>query len=713
MGILLRRFVKFATRSAIVMCGQENKKMSVQATVEELTHVCMENRRLLQVLANGKLKQELALEHIKKYADIGITVNDFQKGLEWFNVSEGLSLRDHLSGKVVVLDFFTYCCINCMHILPDLDVLEKNFTIEDGLVVVGVHSAKFSNERDSTKILSAVQRYNIAHPVVNDAKMTMWRDIGISCWPSLVILGPEGQPLFILVGEGHQEELLLYVKVALSYFKSLDQISNRSLPLKPAQHLLPASKDVLLFPGKIHTFEMKNTEQVIVSDTGNNRILIMDNNGKVEHVIGGYAPAFKDGNFENARFNAPQGICAIDQSIFVADSENHAIRKIDLSTRSVSTVAGIGSQGQDYTGGKLGKDQELSSPWDVAIYRHSQGERTVPVLLIAIAGTHQIWALFLEDTTWWKNKEYKAGTCVAIVGNGREENRNNCYPHAASLAQPSGLAVAQDFDTVYFADSESSTVRSVHLKDGKVSAVCGADKNPSNLHNFGDVDGKQYAAKLQHPLGVAWSRTEGILYVADTYNHKIKKVDPEGNCTTVYGGGKPTNEHTFDEPSGLAITRNGEILYVADTNNHAIKAINLKDGKVSTVSVSLPEETGGATDYTSNFDTAISTSGGDFSFAFDISFKDNLKLNPEAPQRWSLILPSNTWSATSLSGDIKDSINVKIPRGEQRAKLCINFDIVACRSDECIPKRMTVVFNVLRQSDAACKVVEKKQLEIK
>lgn len=108
--------------------------------------------------------------------------------MDWFNVLEPLS-RDSLGGKVVILDFFTYCCINCMHILPDLKKIEDSYSVEDGLVVIGVHSAKFDNEKDSDNILSAVQRYNITHPVVNDFTQSMWTDLKVVCWPTLIILG--------------------------------------------------------------------------------------------------------------------------------------------------------------------------------------------------------------------------------------------------------------------------------------------------------------------------------------------------------------------------------------------------------------------------------------------------------------------------------------------------------------------------------------------
>lgn len=694
--------------------------MEVRNTVEELTQICMEIRCNLQSKLSQKEKEKLILGHIKTFANRKHRINDFQKGLEWFNVSEGLSTKQHLAGKIVILDFFTYCCINCMHVLPDLHALEKAFSVKDGLVVIGVHSAKFSNERDSKRLLSAVQRYNITHAVVNDVSLSTWQDLGISCWPSLVMIGPKGEPLAVFVGEGHKEELRLYVDVALNYYKSLNLISSTDLPMQSARHLLPVVKNgSLLFPGKIQVFQIKDGERLAISDTGNNRILVADTTGTAECIIGGNNPGFSDGDFQNARFNAPQGVCTLGSSIFVADTENHAIRKIDLEKRIVTTVAGTGFQGHDYTGGKIGQDQILSSPWDVAVYnyRHDASDVTVPVLLIAIAGTHQIWALFLEDAVWWKNKLYKAGTCRAIVGTGKEENRNNTYPHAAGLAQPSGLAVAEKLKAVFFADSESSTVRRVDLQSGRVSAVCGANRNPADLHDFGDVDGAQYAAKLQHALGVMWHPQEETVYLADTYNHKIKKIDPNtGLCKTAFGDGKPNKGHSFDEPSGLAVSLSGNVLYVADTNNHQVKAIDLRNDSVTTLSLKCFTDEPARSGNSKNayvFDTTIDAKGGDLSVTFDVAFLENsLKLNADSPQRWSIILPTNTWKAAAKTGELSSPVSVRVAEGNGTTELRVTLDIVACKTTECIPKRLAVVYRVHQKLNAPSVINERKQLSV-
>ncbi|KYM97574.1 NHL repeat-containing protein 2 [Cyphomyrmex costatus] len=521
---------------------------SVKETKEavvDLTYICSQVRFHLNYFEEEK-KEMLILQYIKQFKNHG-AVQDFPKGLEWFNVSEGLSLEQHLQGKIVLLDFFTYCCINCMHVLTDLEEIEKEVSVEDGLVVIFYYRKEILEIKDLDKILSL-------------------------------------------------------------------------------------------------------------------RLMIL---------------------------------------------------LIDLEKRIVSTIAGTGSQGCDRVGGRHGTDQALSSPWDVAIYHHKYKDTTVPVLLIVIAGTHQIWALFLEDTIWWKEKKYPAGTCAAIVGNGQEENRNNTYPHAAALAQPSGIAVVQECKVAFLADSESSTIRRLHLDSGQVSAVCGGDKNPTNLYAFGDADGKGHLAKLQHPLGVTWNHLDKRIYVADTYNHKIKSVDTTtGHCKTLFGDGKPDRTFTFDEPSDLAVSPNGNILYVADTNNHALKIIDLKNEKISTMPIVSRRDSNRNTDSVFTFDTTVNARGGELNISFNIVFSNDLKLNAGAPQEWQVSLPANTWTAKSLTGRLSTPISVKLPEEETCNQLPVTLNIMACTADSCVPLKLSVLFNVQRKADAPTVVTEEKELVI-
>ncbi|XP_073412734.1 NHL repeat-containing protein 2 isoform X2 [Dendrobates tinctorius] len=514
----------------------------------------------LQEAETEEKRQRLVLEYLESVnvRAAALRAPDFSPGLEWLNTDGAVSLHRDLAGKVVLLDFFTYCCINCMHVLPDLHRLERRFSDSDGLVVIGVHSAKFPNERVLENIKSAVLRYSISHPVVNDADATLWQELQVSCWPTLVLLGPQGNLLFSLVGEGHKENLFLFTSMALKFYKEKREIKEDRIPRRLYKDSLPPSP--LLFPGP---------------DSGR-----------------------RDGGFSRCLFNSPQGVAIRDKTIYVADTENHLIRKVDLDTLWVSTVAGTGSQGVDQEGGARGEQQPVSSPWDVAF--GSPG-----VLWIAMAGTHQIWALFLEEGSLPRGSLLPPGSCIRFAGSGNEENRNNSYPHKAGFAQPSGLSVCSGdpWNCLFVADSESSSIRSVSLKDGAVKHIVGGERDPMNLFAFGDVDGAGINVKLQHPLGVSWAQTSGVLYVADSYNHKIKAVDPNSkSCVTLAGTGQAGNapgpsfmEASFSEPGGLCAAPDGRLLYVADTNNHQIKVLDMQTKMVSVLPV-LSSEVGDVTD---------------------------------------------------------------------------------------------------------------------
>ncbi|XP_022190721.2 NHL repeat-containing protein 2 isoform X1 [Nilaparvata lugens] len=490
------------------------------------------------------------------------SVPEFENGLEWINVTEPLRLNLHLKGKIVLLDFFTYCCINCMHILPDLKALEHLYSVEDGLVVVGVHSPKFSNEKETANVAAAVARYEIAHAVVSDPTESMWQALNVCCWPTLVVLGPRGEPLLELRGEGHRKLLELFIGEAITFFAGKNELSPHKIEQISVNKQVESAGSPLRFPGKVAVFD----NMVAIADTGHHRVIVANKSGQIQHIIGGSEPGYSDGAFREARFNACQGLAFKSADLlYVADTDNHTIREVDLSAKLVRTVAGIaGDQGSDRVGGALGPQQPISSPWDVCLLAEGK------LLLIAMAGTHQLWALFLDDTVWWKNKSYAKGVCVCVAGSGREENTNNLYPMSAAFAQPSGVVLAAHAQCVFVADSESSTVRRLQLADGRVQAVVGATLDRKNLFSFGDVDGKGMDAKLQHPLGVAWCARTSTVYVADSYNHKLKSIDANTNVCTTYTHIDPA--YKLNEPGGLCV--DGDDLYIADTNNHRVLVVD-------------------------------------------------------------------------------------------------------------------------------------------
>uniref|UniRef100_A0A2C9JRW6 Thioredoxin domain-containing protein n=1 Tax=Biomphalaria glabrata TaxID=6526 RepID=A0A2C9JRW6_BIOGL len=524
--------------------------------------------------------REKIVSHLQKMDKIYFKVPEFTPDLEWLNVSQPLKMYDHLKGKIVVLDFFTYCCINCMHILPDLKLVEERYPLDAGVVIVGVHSAKFLNERVTSNILSAILRYNIQHPVVNDKNATLWQELAVSCWPTLIFLGPKGQIIHSIAGEGHRDKLLLFLDVATQYYSS--ELQPSDLPISLSKN--EATLSQLIYPGKICYWPERH--QLVIADTGNHRIIVTDVNGIVQNIIGNGHKGLKDGRLEIAEFSSPQGVTCDSQNIFVADTENHCIRKISFESFEVKTISGTGHQGSDKIGGNVFQSQALSSPWDVLIGYTPDG--TTSLLFIAMAGSHQIWVYFLNDTLWY-SKSYVSGTCLCFAGSGQEENRNNSYPDKASFAQPSGLALSMEDSKgkLYIADSESSSVRYISLSDGKVCGLVGGERDPTNLFAFGDTDGIGINAKLQHPLGVAVLDEQ--LIIADSYNHKIKTVDLKTlRCETLAGTGQPGSslfasdfkKSEFNEPGGVCVNAKDKLIYIADTNNHDIKVIDLKDGTI-------------------------------------------------------------------------------------------------------------------------------------
>ncbi|XP_062435909.1 NHL repeat-containing protein 2 isoform X2 [Rhea pennata] len=627
-------------------------------------------------------KENLVYQYLKRMdsRERDLAVPELGRDLQWLNTESPISLHKDLCGKVVVLDFFTYCCINCLHLLPDLHALEHQYSDKDGLVIIGVHSAKFPNEKVLDNIKSAVLRYNITHPVVNDADAVLWHELEVSCWPTLVILGPRGNMLFSLFGEGHKEKLFLFTSITLKFYKEKGQIKDNNIGIKLYRDSLPHSP--LLFPGKVTVDN--SGERLVIADTGHHRILVIQKSGQILHTIGGPNSGRKDGRFSEATFNSPQGIAIKNNIIYVADTENHLIRKIDLELEMVSTVAGVGIQGDDKEGGAKGEEQPISSPWDVAFGNSVSGTQEDDVLWIAMAGTHQIWALMLEGGKLPKGSNLKKGTCIRFAGSGNEENRNNAYPHKAGFAQPSGLSLASEdpWNCLFVVDSESSAVRTISLKDGAVKHLVGGERDPLNLFAFGDMDGAGINAKLQHPLGVTWDKKRKLLYVADSYNHKIKVVDPRTkNCATLAGTGEASNvtafnftQSTFNEPGGLCVEENGRLMYVADTNNHQIKVLDLETKILSVLPVLNPEACD-VPDHLSVQGDKIAnlpklpksapniqlpslavTPGQTIQFLLKLTLPADTKLHEEAPSSWFITAEDNAWllQGQCLSGGIKD-----------------------------------------------------------
>ena len=667
-------------------------------------------------------KKSRTEKHIKQMTKIGYQIPDFETGLDWMNVSGALSFTRELRGNIVLLDFFTYCCVNCLHILPDLEAVEEKYPEGTGVVVVGVHSAKFLNEKVTANITSAVLRYGIKHPVVNDAGASLWQSLAVSCWPTVLIIGPGGQLLHSLAGEGHRQSMLDFLDVAVEMFTSSGQLQPSRIPISLESD--KGGHSDLSFPGKVRVWREK--KWLLISDSGNHRVVVVDFNGVVQAVVGSGRRGFKDGSLEEAEFSSPQGLDVFDGDIYLADTDNHAVRRINLTEQTVTTVSGTGRQGADLEGGKLFTQQELSSPWDLVVAHPEIDGEMVPVLFLAMSGSHQVWVYFLKDAGWLKNRSYEKGTCLRLAGSGKEENRNNAYPEKAGFAQPSGLAFGSSGSnsTLYIADSESSSVRTISLPTGKVAGLVGAEKDPTNLFAYGDEDGRGTSAKLQHPLGVAlMSATEGPLIIADSYNHKIKEVDLSlATCTTLAGTGKPGDaaaslleESQFNEPGGVCVDEGSKTIYVADTNNHAIKVIDYSGRSVRKLPIVFPRETSKDVQ-TEDEDVDSRDSKGDghvevlpavscdvsrseVELTVPVAVVDGEHINSEAPNGWSVQAADDTGEVHfTARGNINFSDNGKIGKfvlkcppmsASKSLTLKIKTQVFVCLDDGdvCLPPR--------------------------
>ena len=435
--------------------------------------------------------------------------------------------------------------------------LEKKYAKE--LAVVGVHSAKFPNEKDTYNLDKAVRRYELEHPVINDAEFQVWRQYSCRAWPTLMFIDPLGNVVGKHEGEMTFDAFDRLISQMVAEFDAQEVLDRKPLPYT-FQRADDTALGALSFPGKVLADGAGG--RLFIADSNHNRIVITSLDGAVQQVIGSGEEALLDGGFTGCAFNHPQGVALDGGTLYVADTENHAIRKIDLAAGTVETIAGTGEQGHTREGRRPGRNTEISSPYDLL---HHGG-----IIYIAMAGIHQLWSLSLDD-----------GMIGPFAGNGREAITDGLLG-TAELAQPSGITT--DGVRLFFADSETSSVRSADIDPaGRVRTIVGLD-----LFVFGDADGSDHHVRLQHPMGIA--HYDGVLYITDTYNHKIKRVLPvTRSAFTVLGTGAPghvdgpADQAQFSEPSGISFA-NGK-MYIADTNNHAIRVAEIDTGIVSTLEI--------------------------------------------------------------------------------------------------------------------------------
>lgn len=434
--------------------------------------------------------------------------------------------------------------------------LEREFA--DELVVVGVHTPKFPAEKDSANLRQAVLRLGLAHPVVNDADFAIWQSFAVRAWPTLMLIDPRGKVVGKHEGEFDPDALHGTLRQMIGSFAAEGLIDRT--PLTPAPER--EQDGPLRFPGKV--LADGDGGRLFIADSGHHRILEAAPDGAVRRAFGDGQSGLRDGSADAARFDSPQGM-ALDpdgSSLYVADTGNHALRRIDLASGAVETVAGTGERGQGEGGGR-GTEIPLASPWDLTFLDG--------MLWVAMAGLHQLWTF-----------DPATGIVELAAGTGVESIHDGALAQA-TFAQPSGIAAIDG--ALYVADSETSAVRVVDPAADRVRRLVGR-----GLFDFGDIDACGDSVRLQHPLGLCAAIEDGepVVYIADTYNDKIKRLIPSRREVATVAGGDgrgladgAADTASFWEPGGLSLF--GRSLYVADTNNHAIRVIDLDTRIVRTL----------------------------------------------------------------------------------------------------------------------------------
>ena len=476
-------------------------------------------------------------------------------GRGWLNTGgEPVALAD-LRGRIVVLDFWTFCCVNCLHVLDELRPLEEKYA--DSLVLIGVHSPKFEHEADPDALAAAVERYAVHHPVLDDPDLVTWQAYTARAWPTLVVIDPEGYIVASMSGEGHGHGLSVLVEELIA-----EHGARGTLRLGDSPYSAPAPAETALrFPGKTAVLP---DGSFLVSDTAHHEVVWLESDLETERRrFGRTSSALTEPRAlaEPRVLNEPQGLLVlpadtaerVGYDAVVADSVNHRILGLRLADGAWTVLAGTGRQLRERSGSGPALKQDLSTPWDLAWF--------IGRVVIAMAGTHQLWALHLATDP--------ADNTVAVLGGTSAEGIRDGAADEAWFAQPSGLAVSEDGSRLWVADSETSALRSLDVTDEGFVVTTHVGQG---LFDFGHRDGPADQALLQHPLGVT-VLPDGSVAISDTYNGAIRRFDPAAREVSTLATG-------LREPSDAVVELHDQSrarLVVVESAAHQLVRIPLPD----------------------------------------------------------------------------------------------------------------------------------------
>jgi Thioredoxin-like/NHL repeat len=463
--------------------------------------------------------------------------------LDWLN-ADPQTISAH-RGRVVALLFWNASSVYCHNALADMFQLQRKHP--ENLSVLAIHVPKFAAELEQKTLLDAVNRLDIQLPVANDTQWTAWQHYDIQSWPSVVLIDSNGAIAGQFSGDDCRKDIESRLSALLAEMPYATSPKPKNLKAKPKPKVFSAlhSPCGLLIHNNL----------LYIADTGHNRILECGFDGRVKRVFGNGLPLYLDGMSTEASFNRPMAMSVAREYLYVADTGNHAIRRVRLMDGFIDSLLGNGKPGQseDKTVGMF-HEVQLNNPSSVSVEQD--------ILVVADSGNNCLRMFNLANKAF--STLVGSGSLGLLDGVGLR----------AEMAHPLALSGSKNY--LYVAEGSSSSIRTAAVPEGRVNTLIG-----HGLYQYGKEDGLRKSAALQHPSAIAVDEKRGVVWIADAYNHKIRALNMVSNMLSTV----PMTQ-TLSNPCALAL--DDESLWIADSASSQIHRYFIETEYLSRISIQMP-----------------------------------------------------------------------------------------------------------------------------